>query len=174
MKPIEIQNAAMVALQIEDEIKSHPQGRYFHRLHVVLLLTRGIKCAEVAKLFGEPLRNIQRWAKEVNEQGLEALKDSDRPGRPTRLTPQQLDELKADIENGPQCFGFTQGFWDGPLLAHHIQTKYGISMSVRQCQRFFHRIGYSLKRPQPVTAGSSSEAREDFKKTSAGDFRPSG
>lgn len=166
MKATEINNAEIVALQIEDEIKSNPQGRYFHRLHLILLLARGIKCTEVAKLFGEPLRNIQRWAKEFNEHGLEALKDSDRSGRPTRLTTQQLDELKSDIEKGPQQFGFTQGFWDGPLLSHHIQEKYGISICVRQCQRFFHRFGYSLTRPQPVTAGSFNEAREDFKKTS--------
>jgi transposase len=174
MKATEIKNAEMVALQIEDEIKSNPQGRYFHRLHLILLLTKGIKCAEVAKLFGEPLRNIQRWAKEFNEHGLEALKDSDHSGRPTRLTTQQLDELKSDIEKGPQQFGFTQGFWDGPLLSHHIQEKYGLSICVRQCQRFFHRFGYSLKRPQPVTAGSSSEAREDFKKTSAVKRRSTG
>jgi transposase len=169
MKAIEIQNAEMIALQIEDEIKSNLQGRYFHRLHLVLLLTRGIKCSEVADLFGEPLRNVQRWAKELNEHGLEALKDLERSGRPTRLTSQQLDELKADIEKGPQQFGFTQSFWDGPLLAHHIQTKYEVLISVRQCQRFFHRMGYSLMRPQPVTAGSSGEAREDFKKTSTVD-----
>jgi len=166
MKAIEINNAEMVALQIENEIKSSPQGRYFHRLHLILLLARGIKCTEVAKLFGEPLRNVQRWAKEFNELGLEALKDSSRPGRPNRLTAQQLGELRSDIEKGPQQFGFTQGFWDGPLLSHHIQLKYSVSISVRQCQRFFHCFGYSLMRPQPVTAGSSSEAREDFKKTS--------
>lgn len=174
MKAIEIQNAEMVALQIEDEIRSNPQGRYFHRLHLVLLLSKGIKCSEVAELFGEPLRNIQRWAKELNEHGLEALKDLDRSGRPTRLTSLQLDDLKADIEKGPQQLGFTQGFWDGPLLAHHIQEKYEVLISVRQCQRFFHRIGYSLMRPQPITAGSSNEVREDFKKTSSFDFQSPG
>ena len=170
MKAIEIQNPEMVALQIEDEIRSNPHGRYFHRLHLVLLLTRGIKCSEVAALFGEPLRNIQRWSKELNEHGLDALKDMDRSGRPTRLSSQQLEELRTDIEKGPQQLGFTQGFWDGPLLAHHIQTKYAVSISVRQCQRFFHRIGYSLMRPQPITAGSSDEVREDFKKTSIRDL----
>ena len=167
MKAIEIQNPEMVALQIEDEIRSNPHGRYFHRLHLVLLLTRGIKCSEVAALFGEPLRNIQRWSKELNEHGLDALKDMDRSGRPTRLSSQQLEELRTDIEKGPQQLGFTQGFWDGPLLA---QTKYAVSISVRQCQRFFHRIGYSLMRPQPITAGSSDEVREDFKKTSIRDL----
>lgn len=174
MKAIEIKNAEMVALQIEDEIESNPQGRYFHRLHLVLLLSRGIKCSEVAALYNEPLRNIQRWAKELNEHGLEALKDLDRSGRPTRLTSQQLDELKTDIEKGPLQFGFTQGFWDGPLLSHHIHIKYAVSISVRQCQRFFHRVGYSLLRPQPITARSSDEAREDFKKTSTVNHGSSG
>lgn len=166
MKALEINNAEMVALQIEDAIKSNPEGRYFHRLHLVLLLAKGKKCSEVAELFCEPLRNVQRWAKELNEHGLDSLRDLEHSGRPTRLTSAQIAELKADIKKGPLQLGFTQGFWDGPLLAYHIQTKYAVSMSVRQCQRFFHQIGYSLKRPRPITAGSSAEAREDFKKTS--------
>jgi transposase len=174
MKTIEINKAETIALQIEDAIKSNPEGRYFHRLHLVLLLAKGKKCSEVAELFCEPLRNVQRWAKELNEHGLDALKDLDHSGRPTRLTSQQIDELKTDIEKGPLQLGFTQGFWDGPLLAHHIQTKYTVSISVRQCQRFFHQIGYSLKRPQPITAGSSAEAREDFKKTPTINIRSDG
>jgi transposase len=165
MKASKIENAEVIAMQIEDEIKSNPQGRYFHRLHLILLVTKGMTSQTVAQLFGEPLRNVQRWVKEFNEKGLESLKDHERPGRPTRLTKHQLGELKADIEKDPLQFGFTQGFWDGPILADHIQRKYELLISVRQCQRIFHKFGYSLMRPQTVTAGSTNEAREGFKKT---------
>lgn len=68
------QNAEVMAALIEKEIESKPEGRYFHRLHIVLLLARGMSCKEVAKLFGEPLRSVQRWGEKVNQGGLEALK----------------------------------------------------------------------------------------------------
>jgi transposase len=165
MKASKIKNAEVIAMQIEDEIKSNPHGRYFHRLHLILLVTKGMTSQAVAQLFGEPLRNVQRWVKEFNEIGLESLKDHERSGRPTKLTGHQLNELKTDIEKGPLKFGFTQGFWDGPILAEHIHRKYELSISVRQCQRIFHKFGYSLMRPQPITAGSTKEAREGFKKT---------
>ncbi len=101
MKPLKIKNAEIVAEQIRDEIQNSPEGRYFHRLHLVLLVARGMTCNMVAKLFGEPLRTVQRWAKELDEEGVDALKDQERPGRPNRLTGEQLADLKSDIEQGP-------------------------------------------------------------------------
>lgn len=165
MRPIMIEHADLVATMIEEEIQSSPEGRYFHRLHIVLLLARGMTCKYVAEVFGEPIRTVQRWAKELNEGGLDALKDEQRSGRPTRLTPMQLVELKDDLAKGPQEFGFTQGFWDGPLLSHHIQDKYGVSLKVRRCQVLFHQLGFALIRPRPKPAGSSPQNREAFKKT---------
>lgn len=164
LKPLKIKNAEIVAEQIRDEIQSSPEGRYFHRLHLVLLVATGMTCNMVAKLFGEPLRTVQRWAKELDEEGVYALKDQDRAGRPTKLTGEQLAEVKSDIEQGPQAFNFSQGFWDGPLLSHHIEQKYGVILGVRQCQRLFRQLGYALLRPRPKPAGAKPEVRDEFKK----------
>jgi transposase len=165
MRPIKIAHADLVATIIEEEIQSKPEGRYFHRLHIVLLLARGMTCQEAAKIFSEPVRTVQRWAKELNEGGLDALKDEHHPGRPTRLTPGQLLELESDLAKGPQEFGFTQGFWDGPLLSYHIGEKYGVDLKVRRCQVLFHQMGYALLRPRSKPAGASPQCREAFKKT---------
>ncbi|MHB8278290.1 MAG: winged helix-turn-helix domain-containing protein, partial [Candidatus Humimicrobiaceae bacterium] len=77
---------------------------------------------------------------------------------------EQKELIKKDIHKGPQAFGYSQGFWDGPLLSHHIKALYGVTLGVRQCQRFFHKTGYTLQRPQTKPSGSTVEAREAFKK----------
>jgi len=41
MRPIMIEHADLVATMIEEEIQSSPEGRYFHRLHIVLLWRAG-------------------------------------------------------------------------------------------------------------------------------------
>ena len=51
-------------------------------------------------------------------------------------------------------------------LYSFINNKYGISMSVRQCQRIFHELGFSLIRPQPYPSKGyeDTEERNEFKK----------
>ena len=168
MRPTKINNPKLVAAQIEGEIRKRPEGRYFHRLHIVLLLARGVSVPKVAELYGKSIRTVQRWAKAINTCGLSGLIDDDRPGRPTRLTPEQLNELRRDIEQGPSAFGFTQGFWDGPLLSYHIKEKYGVTLKVRRCQILFHELGYTLLRPRTNPSGASPQAIEAFKKTARG------
>lgn len=174
MKPIKIKNPELIAAQIEEEIRKRPEGRYFHRLHIVLLLARGISVQKVAELYGKSVRTVQRWAKAVNTHGLHGLIDTPRPGRPTRLTPAQLEELRHDLEQGPSAFGFTQGFWDGPLLSHHIKEKYGVTLKVRRCQTLLHQLGYTLQRPRTKPSAASPEAVEAFKKTPQGIERSAG
>ena len=164
MKATVIRNAEIVSEAISDEIKKNPEGRYFHRLHVVILLAKGLGCQKVAQLFDESIRTVQSWAKALNETGITALKDKPRSGKPPRLTVEQKELIKRDIHKGPQVFGYSQGFWDGPLLSHHIKALYGVTLGARQCQRFFHKIGYTLQRPQTKPSGSTVEAREAFKK----------
>ena len=57
--------------------------------------------------------------------------------------------------------------WDGPNLYDYIKKKYDINLSVRQCQRLFHKLGFSLVRPQtyPSKNENNKEERETFKKT---------
>jgi len=76
-----------------------------------------------------------------------------------------MARVKLDIEKGPQAFGYVQGLWDGPLLSHHIQVHYEVGLGVRQCERIFHDIGYTLQRPRPKTVGATEAAREAFKNT---------
>ena len=174
MRPTKINNPELTAALIEDEIHKTPEGRYFHRLHLVLLLARGIGIQKVAELYGKSVRTVQRWAKAMNESGLNGLVDDERRGRPTRLTPEQMDELRRDLEQGPNVLGFTQGFWDGPLLSHHIEEKYGVALKVRRCQMLFHELGYTLLRPRTRPRTASPQSVEAFKKTAGSAERPGG
>jgi len=73
MKATVIRNAEIVSEAISDEIKKSPEGRYFHRLHVAVLLAKRLGCQKVAQLFDESIRTVQSWAKTLNETGIAAL-----------------------------------------------------------------------------------------------------
>jgi hypothetical protein len=59
MKATVIRNAEIVLEAISDEIKKSPEGRYFHRLHVAILLAKGLGCQKVAQLFDESIRTVK-------------------------------------------------------------------------------------------------------------------
>ena len=164
MRVMKFENPDILAERVIQEFESTYIARYHHRLHVILLLLRGVSTSEVARIFNEPKRTVQRWASDLVKYGLSGLIDEVRPGRPPRLTQEQMARVKLDIEKGPQVFGYVQGLWDGPLLSHHIQVHYEVGLGVRQCERIFHDIGYTLQRPRPKTVGATEAAREAFKK----------
>ena len=104
------------------------------------------------------------WGYLFKKEGIEGLKDGYRSGRPRILSVEEMDKLALELKKPTSKFGYNQGAWDGPLLQHHLEKQYDVRFSVRQCQRIFHQLNMSLKRPRPKMAGASEEAQEAFKK----------
>jgi transposase len=109
---------------------------------------------------------VQRWVHDFNKSGFSGLFDKERPGRPASLDTRQWEKLGRDLRKQPKIFGYTQNLWDGKLLAHHLQSHYGIEVGVRQCQRIFHKFGFRRRKPRPVIAQADPSAQKAFKKTS--------
>ena len=164
MKKISFENSSELAELVKSEISHHYEGRYNHRLHIILLLILGHSAKEVSLMFGDSLRTIQHWAQQFKQHKFEGLKEELRPGRPRKLLDTQMQQLAKDLRMPPFTFGYSQGFWDGPLLKHHLKRQFGVELTLRSCQIIFHRLGMTLKKPRPKMAGASAEAQEAFKK----------
>jgi transposase len=166
MKRLVIPDSETFAAAIQDEISRNPQGRYFHRLHVVLQVLKGYSTYEAAKFYAHSPRTVQYWVQRLLSEGLMGLWDVDRPGRPGRLSLKEQNKLRKELHKSPGALKYDQNIWDGPLLAHHLKDRYRINLGVRQCQRLFRQLGFSLQRPQPKAAEADPLEQERFKKTS--------
>ena len=138
MKRIAIPDAETFVAAIQDEISRTREGRYFHRLHVVLYVLQGASATEAARIHGDSARAIEYWVHRLLSNGLAGLWEGDRPGRPGRLSAADQERLRTEIRLPPRELGYDQNLWDGLLLSHHLKEKYGVSLGVRQCQRLFH------------------------------------
>jgi transposase len=74
-------------------------------------------------------------------EGLAGLTEGERPGRPSRLTEEQLAEISAVLREPPAEVGLGVNLWDGKTLARFIKQRWGIDLGVRQCQRLFRQLG---------------------------------
>ena len=165
MKPLTIFDAETVILALQDEIRRSHESRYDHRLHGLLLVAQGMSCRQVAHLLGDAPRTVVYWVRRFEEEGLAGLAEADRPGRPRRLSPAQLDEIDAALRAPPSDFGLGVHLWDGKTLSAFIHQQWGISLGVRQCQRLFRQLEFRLRKPRGVIAKADPDAQEQFKKT---------
>ena len=74
MRKLEISDAEVMQVAIRQEIARSEESRYDHRLHGLLLVTKGESARSVAELFDEDARTVQRWVQRFEARGFEGLR----------------------------------------------------------------------------------------------------
>jgi transposase len=167
MKPLTIADAETVVLGLQDEIRRSEESRYDHRLHGVLLVAQGMSCHQVAELLGDAPRTVAYWVNRFERDGLTGLTEEERPGRPTRLTEKQMQEIDRVLRKTPSELGLTGNLWDGKTLSAYIEKQWKVTLRTRQCQRLFRQLGFRMRKPRPVIASADPAEQARVKKTSS-------
>ena len=164
MRKLQIEDAEVMRIAIQQEIARSEESRYDHRLHGLLLVTRAI----VPRSCGSVWREWHDGA---------ALGKSLRAGRPGRPAGRRaigttadagcegLAQLQGDLRKTPRDFGLAATLWDGPVLSEHLRRRYAVDLGVRQCQRLFRQMGFRLRKPRPQVAQSDPLKVAAVKKT---------
>ena len=163
MKPLTIADPDII-LGLQDEIRRSEESRYDHRLHGVLLVAQGMTCPEVATLLGDARRTVQYWVKRFEQDGLAGLVEKERPGRPSSLTSEQMDEIGQVLRQLPRTFDLGENLWDGKTLSAFVKKRYRVQLGVRQCQRVFRQLGFRLRKPRPAIAHADPQLQKRHKK----------
>lgn len=116
-------------------------------------------------------RTVHSWLRRFMERGLQGAHDIKQPGRPRRLTDQQLKNLRKDLIVGPEKFGFSKQLWNTRMVQEHVRRKYKVSYVDRHMRRLLRKMGFSCQKPRPVHHKADKCAQERFKKTSARSLR---
>jgi transposase len=167
MRKLEIQDADIIKIAVQQEIERSEESRYDHRLHAILMVCSGVSCNQVAELFGHSSRTVQYWLHRFEKKGFAGLHDTERPGRPIELDEKQRQTVGTDLRHSPRDLGYAQSLWDGRLLSHHLSKEYGVALGIRQCQRLFHQLGFRRRKPRPLIAKARPELQQEYKKTHA-------
>lgn len=147
MKALTISDAEAITIELQGEIRRSPEARYTHRLHAILMIAQGVSVSEVSDILGDSPRTVQYWVNRFNDEGFDGLMESGRPGRPRKLSDDQIAEIKSALNGHPTGYGLNASTWDGKTLSSFIKQQYNLELGVRQCQRFLRQIGFRLRRP---------------------------
>lgn len=145
-------------------MKASEDPKYLMRVFAVNMVLSGTEVSKVSEMAGYSAATIYKWINIVDESGFETLRNKQIPGRPSRLSDEQLAALDLAIQSDPNDYGFKT--WDGPSLSEYIKNTFNINLGVRRCQELFHQLGFSHIRPQtfPSKGYEDTEARTSLKK----------
>ena len=149
---------------LQQEINRHADARYDHRCHGVLMVAGGLSCEQVAHYLGDSPRTVSNWVRRFEQHGLAGLAEGNHSGRPTRLSAEQEEEVRAWVRHPPKEAGVQANLWDGKSLASGVLQRFGVVLSVRQCQRLFHLVATRYRLRRPLVAKGDRQKQAEYKK----------
>jgi len=162
MEKLQITRSSPDHDELVELYKKEKNSKLKERYHALFLMHEFINCTTVAELIKKSRRTIQTWVKIFNESGLEAIAPNSPPGRPSRLSQDQKEELKLDIMTHPRELNYEFSNWEGKSVAEHIHIKFDVVLTVRAAQKLLHALGFSLQRPKYKFPKADPEKQEEF------------
>jgi transposase len=111
-------------------------------------LQRGLTQSQVARKFGVSRTTASRWCRALSGRGVEALRKRRAPGRPSRLTAEQLAGVTEIYQAGPRAAGFDSDRWTTLRLAAAIDARFGVHYDPDHVGRIMHRLGLRERQRQ--------------------------
>jgi transposase len=134
MKPIVL--TAEQRRQIDRRRKGTLDRRVYQRLSAVLAVAAdNSRREEVAELLGIGLTQLGEWLRVFRNKGIDALCTFHYKGDPGKLTPQQVERLKAEVGTG--CFR------NSDQIRHWIEETFSVTYSCSGVKDLLKRIGIS-------------------------------
>ena len=143
--------------ELDGAIKAAVSRRSAARLQAIKALLLGLDAGAIASLFNVSRDTLTIWIKAFNAQGIEALLDRSRPGRPRAIDPEHSERLR-DLILCPSQAEITH--WTAKKFHGHLSQQLQIECGYSTVVRWLHEHNFRLKVPQPWPDRQDEAARE--------------
>ena len=111
------------------------------RMLALALVLEGRSRGEAAEHAGMDRQTLRDWVYRYNAEGLAGLRSRTRPGARSRLTPEQLAELRRIVEQGPEAGHDGVRRWRRSDLRALIEERFGVALHERSVGKLLSRMG---------------------------------
>ncbi len=109
-------------------------------------LQRGLSQSQIARKFAVSRTTASRWHRALSGRGVEALRKRRAPGRPSRLSADQLRGVAEVYHTGPRAAGMETDRWTTARFAQAIYARFGVRYDPDHVGRIMHRLGLRERR----------------------------
>lgn len=143
-----------------------PSADVFRNCVIILMSNSRQTIASIAHHLGCGTDTVVRVRRLYRTGGIKALYPVKPPGRPSRASPEFLQQMREAVRTNPITLGYGFSTWSAGRLAEHLAKVTGIRFSSDQLIRLLHRHGFSFQRPKHTLKGKRDEvAYEKAKKS---------
>lgn len=128
------------------------------------LLHKGMSEAEVARQVGVHRQSVNRWAKQIEEQGRAGLKQAGRAGRKPRLGEADCKRLEDRLKRGAEALGYETKLWTLERVAELIERDFGVKYHAGHVGWLLKKLGWSCQRPTGRAVERDEPAIKRWKK----------
>ncbi len=134
------------------------------RLRAVDQIEAGAHPEDVAETLGLARGTVYMWLAKYREGGKDALRAKPVPGRPPKLSGEQLRRLYTLIVGGdPRQLEFELALWTREMVRELIRREFKVALSVVSVGRLLRKLGLSPQRPLYRAYQQDPEAVERWK-----------
>jgi putative transposase len=152
------------------QVKDANQAR---RLLAIAAVYDGMDREEAARIGGMDRQTLRDWIHRFNEQGVGGLINAKSPGRPSKLSAEQKEDLRQLVEAGPDPQKDGVARWRCVDLKRVLGERFAVDLSEVSLGRVLKQLGYSHISARPRHPAQDAQAIAAFKKTSPlGSRRP--
>lgn len=148
--------------EIKELLNSKKEFKQCYRLCAVYQVSIGKQPRELEDIYNVSFKTINNWVHRFNKYGIDGLLDKEIPGRKSRLTEEQKQEIKEIILNkSPEYFGYNSATWTGALIINYIKNHYQVIYEKAQIYNILERLGLSFQKGKGVYPETKPEKREE-------------
>ncbi len=111
------------------------------------LKRQGWKQTAIAAALGVTPGAVSQWLTRAREEGVEALRRPPAPGPTPRLSAEQLAQIPAWLDRGPEAHGLRGQMWTCQRVAEVIRRTLGVAYHPAHVNRVLHVLQHRVQRP---------------------------
>lgn len=133
------------------------------RLTAIKLLYEGHSRTQVSKQVGCRYDTLTRWMNKYLDGGLQGLVQPIRHQKPSRLSPEQQQQLKDMVlTQRPTDYGIDRNMWTGAILSVVIEQRFEVPLKDSRIYELLCELGLSYQRAHRDYANANPQAQQEW------------
>ncbi len=134
------------------------------RMQAIANALEGMTRAEAARLAGMERQALRDAVVRYNAEGLAGLHDRARPGPKSRLSEDQLEQLRQIVLDGPDVEAAGLSAWTLAELCREVEARWRVHYHEGHMSKLMRKLGLSRQKARPSHPKADAAAREAFAK----------
>ena len=163
-RAVEITRTEMLPAELRRAAARSRDADAARRMLAIALVLEGKSRREAAESCVMDRQTLRDWVIRYNAEGLAGLLDRVPPGPAFRLTPEQMAELAALVEAGPDPAVDQVVRWRRVDLRRVITKRFGVELHERTVGKLLHRLGFARLSVRPKHPKTDPAAQAEWEK----------